>query len=169
MDRGPWQITVHGVAKSHSKKHDWSDLAAAASLHIALHKQIFLLLRDFPFCLRPNWNWLLKSGWMPLSKAEKTSTWVISTYMCVCTKSLQLCLTLCDPMDRSPPGSSIHGILQARILEWVAMSSSRGSSWPRDGAHVSYASYTGTWGSLQLAPPGKAHVPIYPSGNWERG
>ena len=38
----------------------------------------------------------------------------------------------CDPMDRSPPGSSIPGILQARILEWVAMPSSRGSSWPRD-------------------------------------
>ena len=39
----------------------------------------------------------------------------------------QLCLTVCDPMDCSPPGSSVHGIHQARILEWVAMSSSRGS------------------------------------------
>ena len=38
-----------------------------------------------------------------------------------CAKSLQLCLTLCNPMDQSPPGSSVHGILQARILEWVAM------------------------------------------------
>ena len=36
-------------------------------------------------------------------------------------KSLQSCLTLCDPVDRSPPGSSVHGILQARILEWVAL------------------------------------------------
>ena len=43
-------------------------------------------------------------------------------------KSLQLCLTLCDPMDCSPPGSSVHGILQARTLEWVAMRSSRGFS-----------------------------------------
>ena len=42
----------------------------------------------------------------------------------------QLCLTLCDPVDCSPPGSSIHGILQARILEWVAISFSRGSSRP---------------------------------------
>ena len=48
--------------------------------------------------------------------------------MCVCAKSLQLCLTLCDLVDRGPPGSSVHGILQARILEWVAMRSSRGSS-----------------------------------------
>ena len=38
--------------------------------------------------------------------------------------------TVCDPMDYSPPGSSVHGILQARILEWVAMLSSRGSSQP---------------------------------------
>ena len=39
-------------------------------------------------------------------------------------KSLQLCLTLCDPIDSSPPGSSVHGIIQARTLEWVAISSS---------------------------------------------
>ena len=44
----------------------------------------------------------------------------------------QLCLTLCEPMDCSPLGSSLHGILHSRILEWVAISSSRGSSWPRD-------------------------------------
>ena len=43
-----------------------------------------------------------------------------------------LCPALCDPMDCSPPGSFVHGILQARILEWVAMPSSRGSSQPRD-------------------------------------
>ena len=46
--------------------------------------------------------------------------------MCVCAESLQLCLTLHDPMDCSPRGSSVHGILQAIILEWVAMPSSRG-------------------------------------------
>ena len=43
----------------------------------------------------------------------------------------QMCLTLCNPMDCSPPGSSVHGILQARILEWVAISFSMGSSSPR--------------------------------------
>ena len=47
---------------------------------------------------------------------------------CVCAQSLQLCPTLCNFMDCSPPGSSVHGILQAKILEWVAMPSSRGSS-----------------------------------------
>ena len=45
---------------------------------------------------------------------------------------IQSCLTLCDPMDCSLLGSSVHGILQARILEWVAISYSRGSSQPRD-------------------------------------
>ena len=49
----------------------------------------------------------------------------------------QSCPTLCDPMDCSPPGSSVHGLLQARILEWLAISSSRGTSLPRDWAHVS--------------------------------
>ena len=58
-------------------------------------------------------------------------------------KSLQSCPTLCNPMDCSPPGSSVHGILQARILEWVTMLSTRGSSWPRDWTHFSYVSYIG--------------------------
>ena len=49
----------------------------------------------------------------------------------------QLCPTLCNPVDCSPPGSSVHGILQARILEWVAISFSRGSSQPRDWIQVS--------------------------------
>ena len=47
-------------------------------------------------------------------------------------QSLLLCPTLCDPVDCSLPGSSVYRILQARILEWVAMPSSRGSSQPRD-------------------------------------
>ena len=50
----------------------------------------------------------------------------------VCVQSLQLCPTLCNPVDCSPPGSSLHGILQARILHWVARPSSRGSSRHRD-------------------------------------
>ena len=48
--------------------------------------------------------------------------------VCVCVLSLQLCLNLCDPMDCSQPGSSVHGLLQVRILKWIVMPSSRGSS-----------------------------------------
>ena len=57
--------------------------------------------------------------------------------MCLCAQSLQLYPTLCDPMDYSPPSSSVHGILQVRILEWVAMPFSKGSSQPRDRIQVS--------------------------------
>ena len=49
----------------------------------------------------------------------------------------QSCPALCNPMDCSPPGSSVQGILQVRILEWVAIASSRGSSRPRDQTQVS--------------------------------
>ena len=62
------------------------------------------------------------------------STWYLSI---MCVLSLQSCLTLCDPMDCSPPGSPVYGVLQARILEWVAMLPSRGSSQPRDQTRVS--------------------------------
>ena len=60
----------------------------------------------------------------------------------VCARS---CLTLCNPMDCSPPDSSVHGIFQARILVWVAISFSRRSSWPRDRICVSCISCIGRW------------------------
>ena len=62
--------------------------------------------------------------------------------LCVCSDA-QLCPTLCDSMDCSPPGSSVHEILQARILVWVAISFSRGSSQPRDCTHISCISGIG--------------------------
>ena len=57
---------------------------------------------------------------------------------CMRAKLLQSYLTLCDPMDCSPAGSSVHGILQARILEWVAKPSSKGSSQPREQIRISH-------------------------------
>ena len=60
-------------------------------------------------------------------------------------KSLQLCPTPCDLMDCSPPDSTVHEILQARILEWIAMPSSRGSFWPRDRTCTSHISCIGKW------------------------
>ena len=64
----------------------------------------------------------------------------IQKLLCVCA---QLCLPLCNPMDQSPPASSVHGIFQARILEQVAISYSRGSSQPKDRAYVSCVSCIG--------------------------
>ena len=66
--------------------------------------------------------------------------------------------TLCGPIDCSLPGSSVHGILQARILEWVAMPSSRGSSWPRDWTHISLCLLHWQADSLPLLPPGKMDI-----------
>ena len=57
----------------------------------------------------------------------------------------QSCPTLCDSMDCSPPGSSEHGILHARLLEWVSTSYSRGSSWPRDQSYLPCVSWIGRW------------------------
>ena len=70
-------------------------------------------------------------------------------------KSLQSCLALCTSVDHSPPGSTVHGILQARIPEWVAMPSSKGS-FPTQGLNVSLLHLL-HWqaGSLPLVPPGK--------------
>ena len=56
---------------------------------------------------------------------------------------LSLCRTLCNPMDYEPPGFSVHGIVQARIIEWVAISSSRRSSRPRDYTRISGVSCIG--------------------------
>ena len=59
------------------------------------------------------------------------------------------------------PGSSVYGILQVRILEWIAMLSSRGSSWRRDWSHVSYFSSIGRRVLLLLVPPKKPHLLLY--------
>ena len=75
-------------------------------------------------------------------------------FMYTCAKSLQSYLTLCDSADCSPPGSSVPGILQARILEWVAMPCSRGSSWSRDQTHISCIA----GGFFTDEPPGKPLV-----------
>ena len=73
------------------------------------------------------------------------------------TQSLQSCLTSCNPVGRSQPGFCVHGILQARILEWVALPSSRGFSQPKDQTHASLCFLHWQVGSLPLAPPGKLH------------
>ena len=82
--------------------------------------------------------------------------------MLCCAKLFQSCLSLCNPLDCSPPGSSVHGILQARILEWITMPSSRRSSKPRDQTRDSCSSCTA--GRFFTAePPGKPITWIYHS------
>ena len=76
---------------------------------------------------------LVEYGWFANTKASLSCNDVLCVFS-------QLCLTVCDHMDCGPPGSSVHGIIQARILEWVAISSSRGSSQPRNWTHISCGS-----------------------------
>ena len=80
----------------------------------------------------------------PLLCSSAWSSMHLHCLLC-CAKSLQLCPTLCNPVDYSLPVSSVHGILQARILKRVAIPSSRGSSQPRDRNWVSCISFTGRW------------------------
>ena len=96
----------------------------------SLYRFLFLLMLSSQLIYLTKLSMLAKSqtpfmtlaGWLSL--------------LCCCSVS-QSCPTLCEPMDCSPAGSSVHGILQTRILEWVAIPFSRGSSWPRDRIPVS--------------------------------
>ena len=77
---------------------------------------------------------LVNSGWFAIFYFSV----VTSLNTCVHVQLLQSCPSLCDPLDCNPPGFSVHGILQARILEWVVMPSSRRSSQPRDITQMSF-------------------------------
>ena len=87
------------------------------------------------------------------STADQNTLWIcvcvhvcVRVYVCECVcVYAQSCPTLCDPMDSSSSGTSVHGILQARTLEWAAISFSRGSSWPRDWTCISCVSCIGRW------------------------
>ena len=79
---------------------------------------------------------------------------ICSTVLLVLSVSHSAVSDSWDPMDCSPPGSSVHGILQARTLEWVAIPSSRGSSWPRDPTRVSCIASR----FFTAEPPGKPSV-----------
>ena len=79
--------------------------------------------------------------------------YMLSTWELSCSVS-----TLCDPMNCSPPGSSVQGIFQKRILEWVAISSSRGSSWPRNGTCISCGSCISRQILYQLCHQGIPHT-----------
>ena len=86
-------------------------------------------------CLQRRGRYLLCTPPLPpVPGSLRPRSWV-SEWM---SEVAQLCLTLSDPMDCSLPGSSIHGIFQARVLEWIAISFSRGSSQPRDRTQVSH-------------------------------
>ena len=97
-------------------------------LHLSRYYTVWLKLSIFCVCFL--------CTYYLCEKHYKSIT--VHTYM-----NAQSCPTLCNPMDCGPPGSSVHGILQARIMEWVAMPSSRGSSWHRNRTCFSCVSCIG--------------------------
>ena len=96
---------------------------------LPFHPAVSHILSELSIMTHLSWVALSGTGFIA-SLSYKT----LQSHCVLCAKSPQSCLTLCDRMDCSPPGFSVHGILQARILEWVAMPFSRGSSQPRDWA-----------------------------------
>ena len=107
----------------------------------------FLNMVMFFFFPNPDGGCFPLSSWTMHFYFVCHSVWIIylTMWVCVCCvcSVTRSCLTVCDPMDCSPLGSSVHGIFQARILEWVAISSSRGSSKPRVQTWVYCISWIG--------------------------
>ena len=97
-----------------------------------------LSLADSEWVMRAESSLLGGCGWLFWNSGHPCGRNKVMTQQVMsCAKSLQLRLTLRSPVDHSPPGSSVHGILQARILEWGAISFSRGSFRPRDKTCIS--------------------------------
>ena len=119
---------VYSLVDSEIKKlHDWHQeyklVISSGALPTVLYTRSFStawafvkLISNFEI---PNFLFLPLCSWF-------SSSCKGSIHACLCAQLLQSCLTLCNPVDHSPPGSSIHGILPARVLEWVPMPSSRG-------------------------------------------
>ena len=117
---GPWERLEEATVK-------WSVYLREA---VFLYKTDITVLWDNPF-------FSLDFFCFPVSlPSEQTSTKAFNKYVGVLV--IQLCPTLCDPKDYSLPSSSVHGILQARTLKWVAIPFSRGCSLPRDWTQVSH-------------------------------
>ena len=113
---------------------------------------IWLVFGFWPLWIMPLWTFVYDVFvWMLIFISIK-----YIPVLCYC-KSLLLCLTLCHPVDCSPPGSFVHGILQERILDWAGISSSRGSSRPMIEPE-SLASPALQVDSLPLALPGKFSI-----------
>ena len=89
-----------------------------------------------PFYFHTQYNQLAKGTQGSYSPEYALSP--LETVLKCESEVVQSCLTLCDPMDCSLPGSSVHGLFQARVLEWISISFSRGSSLPRDRTEVSH-------------------------------
>ena len=158
MDRGAWHATVHGVTKSRTRLSDWTELNwthvrdPGKLSNLPNWTKISSSTQPSAKNKRGSWGWggyqekHRNQGWCWCrfkswsSQLIRISGDLVILFFLVqrgsCYSVAQLCPTLWNPMDCSMPGSSIHGISQARILEWVAISPFRGSSKPRDRSGI---------------------------------
>ena len=118
-----------GIAGSYGSSISWCSLFK--SLYWIGYNITSVLLFSFLAAKQSMWDF------SSLTRDHTCTPSVEGVCVCVCVKVTQSFPTLCDSINCSPPASSVHGILQARILEWVAMPSSRGSSQLRDQTWVS--------------------------------
>ena len=107
----------------------WSFSFISGKSWIVLFSKVFLIVAIL------FWKW--SRNYKKTHCHSVVSIFITFKILCVHVQSLQSCPILCDPMDYSPPGSPVHGILQARILEWVASPFSRGLSPPRYQTSIS--------------------------------
>ena len=137
-DRGAWWAAVYGVAQS------WTRLKRLSS---SSSSNLGFLSRDKLIC------WKRKVELWFMYSEVVTSLWKGKS-AAASAKSLQSCLTLCDPIDGSPPGSPVPGILQARTLEWVAISFSNAWKWKMKVKSLSRVQLLATpWTAAYQAPP----------------
>ena len=122
-----WWATVHVTAKSQTWLSDWHLLT-----YIFIISMVFLKSELLWFSSCMPWVWSSPSysriSINICSMTEWMHHYLVSSLF---RKGVCMCLTPCDPMGCNPPGSSVHGILQARILDWVPIPFSRGTSQPR--------------------------------------
>ena len=128
IDKEAWHAAVHGVAKSRTPLSNWTTRSRASSFSPQIWSRQVLLVGQAAAYHHQDISESFLFNRMPTS-SKGVVKW---------SEVTQSCPTLCDPMDCSLPGSSIHGIFQVRVLKWVSISFSRGSSRPRDQTQVSH-------------------------------
>ena len=139
----PWTLPGPGSWVAESQTFLWSapnSLSLSVSLENLASQSRIIRAWAYTTSFWPQYLYIMRGKRKMLLNLKSVSL-VSTDLLCVCVS----CLTLCNLVDCSPLGSSIHGIFQSRILGWAAISFSRGSSQPRDQIHVSCISCFGKW------------------------
>ena len=130
IDREAGCAAIHGVAKSQTRLSDWTELKYSLQ----------------------NWEKIIATE--NEQKKLISKIWKLLMHLNTAAKSLQLCPNLCDPIDGSPPGSPLLGILQARTLEWIAISFSNAWKWKVKVKSLSRVRLLATpWAAAHQTPP----------------